>query len=164
VRLGPGLLHGAQQVQVVFVRQFGIDPAHHVNFADRDFHVVADALLDLFDRKHVPEFVLGFYVKGTELAEFVAHIGIIDMLVADVIGGVCVLALAHDVGQITQHGKLVAMVETQSIVGAEALASQNSGVYIRQARLVDQFLKNQNVLLHKNQLKRCPVSVPHEIP
>ena len=145
MRIGTGILHGPQDIQVILIRELGINPAHHVDLGNLQVPVRGQAVLNLTRGKHIATLVLGFYVEGTEPAKLVADIGVVDVLVADVIGGVSVESLTDHVGQISQHRKLVAGVELHPLLHTETSAIQYRAVYIGQPGPVDLFLVKHKI-------------------
>ena len=142
MRGGAGLLHRLQDVEIVLVGQLGIDAADYMDLGDRGLVVLGDARGDLLGCQHVAALVFGLDVKGAELTELVADVGVIDVLVAHVVCGPAAFALADDIGQIAQDGQLVAGVQAQAVVQAQALAGQHFVVDITETGPADKIVVN----------------------
>ena len=98
VRVGARFLHGAQNLQIIGIGKSGIDPAHHVDLGDRQISIRPESILNLFGRENVSAVGARFDVERAEPAQLVADVGVVDMLVANEVGVVAILSLAHDVG------------------------------------------------------------------
>ena len=102
MRLGPRRLHRLEHVEVILVGQFRIHAADHVDLGNRHFGVFPHPLRRLLRLEHIPPLILRLYVEGAELAQFVADIGVVDVLIAHVVGRMTVTCLADKIRQIPQ--------------------------------------------------------------
>ena len=121
-----------EQVQIVLVREFGIDARHHVDLPDRLMTVRIEAGEDIARSQHVAPGVPRLGIEGAEFAELIANVGIVDMEVPDIIGGVTAHALPDVVGQSPHGGKVRGLVEPQAILIGKPLPFLDFPVYIRQ--------------------------------
>ncbi len=89
---------GFYDVQIIGVRELWVDASYHVDFCDGNVEVAFDALLDVFRPEDVAPVIFGGHVEGAEFTEFVADVGVVDVLVTHVPGHVATHAFADDVG------------------------------------------------------------------
>src|SRR5206468_3538927 len=62
-----------------------------------------------------------FGVERAEFAELIADVGVVDMLVADVIGSVAVQTLADDIGKIADGREVGRLIEADGVLIIQAL-------------------------------------------
>ena len=129
-------LHGAEYVQVVLVRQLRVHPAHHVDFRDRHVGILPDPFGYLFGLENVPPLVIRLHIERAEPTQLVAHIRVVDVLIADVVRRVAMACFPHQVGQVAEGGQIGAVVQTQTIRRRQALASHDLRVHIGQTGVV----------------------------
>ncbi len=122
LRLGTGRTDRPEDVQIVLIGEFRVDPGDHMDLADHLIAVFLETGDDIVWRERVAPGVAGRGVEGAEFAQLVADVGVVDVEVADVVGGIAVHALPDDIGQGTHRGQLRRPVEAQAIVIVQALA------------------------------------------
>ena len=145
VGLRARLFHGSQHVEVILVWQLGIDAAHHVDLGDRHIGVLAHSFGHLLRRQHVAPLVVRLHVKGAELAQLVAHVGVVDVLVAHVVRRVAVTRLAHEVGQVTQRRQIITGVEAHTVVGTQTLSVDDLGVHVFETGTFNLLFEDQSM-------------------
>ena len=119
---GIDLFYSAKHLDVVIVRQSVVQAADYVHLRDvLTFHF--DGFEDVFQFHHVRTVLSLFSVKGTELAIESANIGIIEHVVFHKVRVRAVDFLAYHVGEISQHKKVVRIIESYPIFPAESLPS-----------------------------------------
>jgi hypothetical protein len=84
--------------------------------------VFFDTCLHVFGREDISSVVLGWDVKRAELAELVADIRVVDVLVTDVPGNVAAHPFSNDVGEIPDRIEIGRGVKRQPVFERKTLA------------------------------------------
>jgi hypothetical protein len=121
--VGCQLLQSAHHLEVVVERQVGVLAADDVDLGDAaDGQGLAGLLHDLVDRERVGVGVALVVAEGAEQAAVAAHVGVIDVAVADEVDLVAHGAGAGEVGHGPQGEDVGALEEPGGLGGVEALA------------------------------------------
>ena len=89
------------------------------------FGCFADIGEDLVERHRVGARFAGLRREGAEVAGGRAHVGVVDVGVADEVRDVAVLRLAHVVGEAAEAEQVVRAVERDTVLEGEALARED---------------------------------------
>lgn len=120
VGVGEDFFDDAAEVHVVLIGEAGVDASDHVDFGDVDIFMPLEAAPDFLDGHFVGVGASFFGVEAAELAEFVADVRVIDMLVADEVGTGPVASFADDVGEVADGGEVGVLVEPDAVFEGEA--------------------------------------------
>ena len=134
VDAGPGLLDGPQQVQVVRVRQLWVDARNHVDFFDGNIQMRPQLALHVGNAHCVRVRAALLGIERAELAAFVADIGVVDVLVADIIRLVPAHPLPHNVRQSADGVQVGGLIKLKAVIGGKPLDAHHLLVDIRQPR------------------------------
>src|SRR5665647_1490543 len=126
VHVGSQLLEGAHHLEEILERQVGVLAADDVDLGDAaDGQSSASLLHDLVDRESVRVGVALVVAEGAEQAAVAAHVGVVDVTVADEIDLVTHGAGAGEVGHGTQGEDVVALKQRGGLRGIEAVAGRD---------------------------------------
>ena len=92
-----------------------------MDFGGVDIFVPFEASTHLGDGHFIRIWAAFFGIKTTEFTEFVAYIGVVDVLVADEICALAVASFADDVGHVSDGGEVGVVIEPDTVFGGEAL-------------------------------------------
>ena len=98
--------------------------AHDVHFA-AGFRLLRHVGEDLVEGHRVGAGLAGLRGERAEVAGRGAHVGVVDVGVADEVGDVAVLRLAHVVGEPAETEQVVRSIERDAVLEGEALAREN---------------------------------------
>ncbi len=125
---------GSQQIEIILVGQARVNTADHVNFGYRHINVGQQFLAHHLHVHLVGGGTAFFGVKRAELAELVADVGVVDVLIADIVRFVAVQPFAHDVGKVAHCAQARRMVQPNAIFIRQAFLIGNLDVNVHQVR------------------------------
>src|SRR5437867_2476089 len=115
-------MHRTNHIQVVLQRQIRIHAPHHMNLGDGLVELLPHPGLDLFPREGIGVGVPGSTIERAELAELIADVGGIDVLIDVVIGQISVETLPYLVGEIPHCVQVGMFVQEHAVFPAQSLA------------------------------------------
>ena len=123
--LGEALFQTANQLQIIFEGQIGMQAADDVEFRGAFGNSLGGALPNFVERKSVSAGGVGLPSKGAQFAMCHADIGGIDVAIDIEIGDVSVALFADIICEPANAEQVVRLIEGETVVRGETFASEN---------------------------------------